>query len=144
MVRERERERVRGLIFLRRTVRVVALIFTSSRTVRLNVDVQSVSHAAPGKCTVTLANGTREHFDRVVVACSADAAQALLTRDAAGLILSLLLRCVSYVDDDWGRGFVTGVMHTDAPAVLDTTEAIRCTETHSNYVTGEFRGHECV
>lgn len=118
------------------------LLTRATATVRLNVDVQRVSHGAPGKCTVTLANGSHDYFDRVVFACPADVAQALLARDAAGWLLSTLLRCVSYVDDDWGRGFVTGIIHSDVAAVLDTPEAARCVDSHSNYVAVDTSGND--
>lgn len=59
---------------------------------------------------------------------------------ADSLLLSLLLSNVSYVDDDWGSDFLSGVIHSESASVLRSPVAAQCAETHSNYVAVDEQG----
>lgn len=98
-------------------------------TVRTSCDITSVTFTPEHRVRVRC-NGEVTEFDRVVFACSADAASKMLSEASA--LERLLLTSVGYADDD-DISFLEGRVHSDA-AVLPENYREEILGSFANYI----------
>jgi predicted NAD/FAD-binding protein len=98
--------------------------------VHTNCNIQRIQRTAANAYVVTDATGHSRTVDRLVFACSADAAAKL----APGLTVfeSALLKAIAYTDDD-DASFLEGTIHSDA-SVLPKEHASEMLKMYANYI----------